>query len=88
VEVAFSEKDIFVRDSKSKGDGPILGFTVGIARHAQSVVAFDPDADAVERAKRALPGELAERVAYRVASGKEIELEPHSFDIVVFSWSL
>jgi len=67
------------------GDGRL---TVGIARHAQSVVAFDPDADAVERAKRALPGELAECVTYRVASGKEIELEPHSFDIVVFSWSL
>jgi ubiquinone/menaquinone biosynthesis C-methylase UbiE len=52
------------------------------------VLAFDPEADAVERAKRALPAELAERVAYKVASGKEIELEPHSFDIVVFSWSL
>ena len=47
-----------------------------------------PDADAVERGRSALPGELAERVAYRVASGTEIELEPHSFDLVVFSWSL
>ena len=55
---------------------------------AASVLAFDPDADAVERARRSLPDELAERVAYRVASGKEIELEPHSFDLVVFSWSL
>ena len=54
----------------------------------RSVLAFDPDADAVERARRSLPTELAERVTYRVASGKEIELEPHSFDLVVFSWSL
>ena len=52
------------------------------------VLAFDPDAEAVERARRTLPDELADRVAYRVASGKEIEIEPHSFDLVVFSWSL
>ena len=67
------------------GDGRL---TPGIARDAASVVAFDPDADAVASAKRSLPAELAERVVFRVASGKEIELERHSFDIVVFSWSL
>ena len=67
------------------GDGRL---TLGIAGEAASVLAFDPDTDAVERAKRSLPGELAERVAYRVASGKAIELEPVSFDLVVFSWSL
>jgi ubiquinone/menaquinone biosynthesis C-methylase UbiE len=67
------------------GDGRL---TLGIARDAASVLAFDPDAEAVERARESLPAELAERVAYRVASGKEIELEPLSFDIVVFSWSL
>jgi ubiquinone/menaquinone biosynthesis C-methylase UbiE len=52
------------------------------------VLAFDPDADAVERARRSLPAELAERVTYKVASGTQIEIEPHSFDLVVFSWSL
>ena len=62
--------------------------TVGIAQDAASVLAFDPDREAVGRAKRSLPGELAERVAYRVASGKAIELQPASFDLVVFSWSL
>ncbi|MDQ3380723.1 MAG: class I SAM-dependent methyltransferase [Actinomycetota bacterium] len=67
------------------GDGRL---TLGIARDAASVFAFDPDADAVERARRSLPDELAERATYRVASGKLIELEPHSFDLVVFSWSL
>ena len=67
------------------GDGRL---TVGIARDATGVLAFDPDAEAVERARRSLPIELAERVAYRIASGKEIELEPVSFDLVVFSWSL
>ncbi len=62
--------------------------TLGIAPDAASVLAFDPDAEAVGRARQLLPAELAERVAYRVASGKEIELEPLSFDLVVFSWSL
>lgn len=67
------------------GDGRL---TPGIAAEAASVLAFDPDADAVESAQRSLPAELAERVAFRGASGKEIELEPVSFDLVVFSWSL
>lgn len=67
------------------GDGRL---TLGIAAEAASVLAFDPDAEAVERARRSLPAELAGRVAYRVASGKEIEVEPASFDLAVFSWSL
>ena len=67
------------------GDGRL---TPGIAAEAASVLAFDPDADAVETAQRSLPAELSERVAFRVASGKGIELEPVSFDLVVFSWSL
>jgi predicted RNA methylase len=67
------------------GDGRL---TLGIAGKAASVLAFDPDAEAVESAQRSLPAELAERVAYRVASGKDVELEPVSFDLVVFSWSL
>jgi ubiquinone/menaquinone biosynthesis C-methylase UbiE len=67
------------------GDGRL---TLGIAEEAASVLAFDPDHQAVERARQSLPAELAGRVTYRVASGKEIELEPLSFDLVVFSWSL
>ena len=34
-----------------------------------------------------LPFDLADRVAYRVASGSEIEIEPASFDVVVFYWN-
>jgi predicted RNA methylase len=62
--------------------------TLGIAADAARVLAFDPDAEAVARARRSLPAELADRVVYQVASGKEIEIKPHSFDLVVFSWSL
>jgi len=67
------------------GDGRL---TLGIARDAAHVLAFDPDVEAVERARAALPSDLSERVTYRVASGKEIEIAPHSFDLTVFSWSL
>jgi len=67
------------------GDGRL---TLGIAGDAASVLAFDPDAEAVDRARQSLPDELAERVAYQVASEIEIELEPLSLDLVVFSWSL
>jgi len=62
--------------------------TVPIAREAAHVLAFDPSGEAVELARRSLPEELAERVDYRVASGQEIEVERHAFDLVVFSWSL
>ena len=67
------------------GDGRL---TLGIAKDAAYLLAFDPEAEAVEQARRSLPAELAERVTYQVASGKQIDLNPHSFDIVVFSWSL
>ena len=67
------------------GDGRL---TLGIAADAASVLAFDADAEAVGTARRSLPVELAGRVAYRVASGREIEIEPGSFDLAVFSWSL
>ena len=67
------------------GDGRL---TLGIAKDAAHVHAFDPDAEAVDRARKSLPAELADRVGYQVASGKEIEIPPHSFDLVVFSWSL
>ena len=62
--------------------------TVGIAREADHVLAFDPDADAVERARLSLATELAGRVAYKVASGRELEIEPHAFALTVFSRSL
>jgi 2-polyprenyl-6-hydroxyphenyl methylase / 3-demethylubiquinone-9 3-methyltransferase len=62
--------------------------TVGIAADAASVLAFDPEAGPVADAQRSLPAELRDRVTYRVASAQELDVEPGSFDLVVFSWSL
>jgi 2-polyprenyl-3-methyl-5-hydroxy-6-metoxy-1,4-benzoquinol methylase len=67
------------------GDGRL---TIPVARDAARVIAFDPDAEAVERARRTLPSDLAERVEYRVASGTEIEVQRGSLDLALFSWSL
>jgi ubiquinone/menaquinone biosynthesis C-methylase UbiE len=67
------------------GDGRL---TVPIAADAAHVLAFDPDSEAVERALRSRPDELAERVEYRVASGTEMNVERCSFDLALFSWSL
>jgi ubiquinone/menaquinone biosynthesis C-methylase UbiE len=62
--------------------------TVGIAADAASVLAFDPDAESVAQAQSSLPAELEERVRYQVASALTLDVDPGSFDLVVFSWSL
>jgi ubiquinone/menaquinone biosynthesis C-methylase UbiE len=67
------------------GDGRL---TVPIASEAAFVLAFDPDGEAVDGARRTLPDELSQRVSYVVASGAEIAIERHSFDLAIFSWSL
>jgi ubiquinone/menaquinone biosynthesis C-methylase UbiE len=67
------------------GDGRL---TLGIAEQAKSVFAFDPDAEAVARARDTLPAERADRISYAVGSGTEIEIPRCDYDIVVFSWSL
>ena len=53
------------------GDGRL---TPDIAERAASVLAFDPDEDAVAKARGALPDVLAGRVTYRVDSASEIGL--------------
>ena len=67
------------------GDGRL---TEGIAAEAAHVLAFDPDAAAVAEAQAALPSELADKVSFRVATAEQLEIEPASFDLVIFSWSL
>lgn len=62
--------------------------TRGIAAEAGSVLAFDPDATSISEARASLPPELADRVTFRAASAEAIEVEPGSFDLVVFSWAL
>jgi 2-polyprenyl-3-methyl-5-hydroxy-6-metoxy-1,4-benzoquinol methylase len=67
------------------GDGRL---TPGIATDAAHVLAFDPDADEVTKARESLPAEFARRVTYKVATGQAIKVKPWSFDLALFSWSL
>ena len=62
--------------------------TEGLAEQAECVLAFDPDAEAVEKGRTALSDELADRVSFLVSSAEQLEIAPGSFDLVVFSWSL
>ncbi|MFL5963467.1 MAG: class I SAM-dependent methyltransferase [Gaiellaceae bacterium] len=67
------------------GDGRL---TVEVGERAAAVLAFDPDHEAVMRARNELPASLAQRVSYRTASATDIEIPRCAFDIVLFSWSL
>jgi ubiquinone/menaquinone biosynthesis C-methylase UbiE len=62
--------------------------TWGIAQLAASVLAFDPSAEDVARARADCPAELREKVRFEVAQADEIAVEPQSVDLVFFSWSL
>jgi 16S rRNA A1518/A1519 N6-dimethyltransferase RsmA/KsgA/DIM1 with predicted DNA glycosylase/AP lyase activity len=62
------------------GDGRL---TRRYATAAASVIAIDPDAEAIA----ALDGELPNVEAYAIGID-ELVLPPHSVDIVLFAWSL
>jgi 2-polyprenyl-3-methyl-5-hydroxy-6-metoxy-1,4-benzoquinol methylase len=62
--------------------------TVGLAERAASIFAFDPDADAIVRAREALPQRLVDRVTYAAGSAMDVQIPRSEHDIVVFSWSL
>jgi ubiquinone/menaquinone biosynthesis C-methylase UbiE len=62
--------------------------TWGFAPLAASVLAFDPNADVVANARAECAEKLREKVRFAVARADEIDLPPHSVDLVMFSWSL
>ena len=62
------------------GDGRL---TRHYARDAASVIAIDPDAEAVAELARALP-----HVDARVLGVEAIDVAPQSVDLVLFAWSL
>jgi 16S rRNA A1518/A1519 N6-dimethyltransferase RsmA/KsgA/DIM1 with predicted DNA glycosylase/AP lyase activity len=53
------------------------------ARDAARVIAIDTDAESISKLRRELPF-----VDARVVGVHDLELPPHSVDIVVFAWSL
>jgi ubiquinone/menaquinone biosynthesis C-methylase UbiE len=67
------------------GDGRL---TFRIADAARSVLAVDPDSEAIERARAAMPKRLADRVTFAVAQAEELDAPTAAFDLALFSWSL
>jgi ubiquinone/menaquinone biosynthesis C-methylase UbiE len=67
------------------GDGRL---TRRIARLARAVVATDPNAALIARAKRLTPASLREKVRYRVAAAENLRSPDERFDVAVLSWSL
>jgi predicted RNA methylase len=62
--------------------------TWGFAPLAASVLAFDPDEAVVASARADCTEALREKVRFEVARADEIDVPPHSVDLVFFSWSL
>jgi ubiquinone/menaquinone biosynthesis C-methylase UbiE len=67
------------------GDGRL---TRRIARLARAVVATDPNAALIARAKQLTPASLREKVRYRVADAENVRFPDHRFDVAILSWSL
>jgi ubiquinone/menaquinone biosynthesis C-methylase UbiE len=67
------------------GDGRL---TFRYARETESVLAVDPDADAIAKANAALAPDLRERVTFAVAGAAEVDVPGRRFDLALFSWSL
>ncbi|HEX9840490.1 MAG TPA: class I SAM-dependent methyltransferase [Anaerolineales bacterium] len=68
------------------GDGRL---TWRYADSAEHVMAIDPKADAITRARENLPKELKGRVEFHQFTFEDFSAtgEPSSFDSIIFSWS-
>lgn len=67
------------------GDGRLTFKYAGMARR---VVAIDPNAEQIERAKRNVPKELVSKLEFRVGEGEKLPFPQESYDVVFFTWSL
>ena len=67
------------------GDGR---FTFRYAGRAASVLAVDPDEEAIESARSELPRALRSHVRFERADAREFELPAREFDLALFAWSL
>jgi len=61
--------------------------SVRLADLGAVVHAIDPDATAIQEARRSLPRRHAGRVRYRVGTAGRLFFPARSFDGVIFSWS-
>jgi ubiquinone/menaquinone biosynthesis C-methylase UbiE len=67
------------------GEGRLTTFA---AAHAESVYAFDPDAENVAVARAALSDEARRRVRFAVHDAEALDLPRARFDLALCGWSL
>ena len=70
------------------GDGRL---TWRYAERTRSVLALDPDADAIEQAHAGLAGQpeqLRHIVTFQVADITSVNLPSEAFDVIMLAWSL
>lgn len=60
----------------------------GYAAAARSVLAIDPDAGAIERAKARAARLGLDRVHFAAVSAQELDVRRERFDLAVLAWSL
>jgi predicted RNA methylase len=58
------------------------------ADSSASVLAFDPDDEAISEARRQLPENLRGKVEFRVAEMMTAGLNDESYDVGVLAWSI
>jgi ubiquinone/menaquinone biosynthesis C-methylase UbiE len=67
------------------GDGRL---TFRYADAAASVLAVDPDAGLIAKARAGLPAALAERVSFAAVGAADVDVPRARFELALFSWSL
>ncbi len=55
---------------------------------ARSILALDPDEEALEEARDSMPGDLSPRLLLSAAEAEALPLPSESFDVALFAWSL
>jgi len=67
------------------GEGRLTSFA---AERAATVYAFDPDAEHVAAARRALTSQQRKRVRFAVHDAEALDLPRERFDVALCGWSL
>jgi ubiquinone/menaquinone biosynthesis C-methylase UbiE len=80
--IDFSGKDVL---EVGCGDGRL---TLRYADLAKRVVAIDPEAGEIDKAKRSVPENLLSKLEFRVGGGEELPFPDGSYDVVFFTHSL
>jgi ubiquinone/menaquinone biosynthesis C-methylase UbiE len=55
---------------------------------ARSILAIDPDEEALEEARDSTPTDLSPRLSLSAAEAEALPLSGESFDVALFAWSL